>query len=808
MDMLRARYDVTIVGGGPVGCAAAAAFARQGASVLLVEASPNASRRFAGEWIHPTGFAVLRRFGLLGGDAEGLYQIGRGFAVFPEDQSAPIKLDYVGGGHAISCEHHVFVQALRKRVAAYDAVDYLENARARPIDEGRVQLTFSDRTTKELGSDLIVGADGRESEVRRFLWSDEQKTSPISRMLAAEFDEIEAPFEGYGHVFLGGPGPVLAYRIAENRIRLCIDLPAVYGNRQPPDVLWEKYAPALPESYRAPLRKALFHGQTRWAVNRFRPRAKYFGANVALIGDAVGCIHPLTATGITLGLLDAEALATSESLAQYARSREEASYVPELLAGALYELFTRDDRGAEPIRRAIYRTWRQEPRVRHLTMQLLDGEVTDRSQFARVFTRIGLRAAKDVQREQTQRLGAVARWSEWPIAALVPRRLRPAFRVSSRHGRPIVTADGEETKPAVASQPKNGSADSSWRFCEESLRAVSRTFSRPIELLQGDLKRAVACGYLLCRAVDTIEDNAELAQVERDRRYDSFLGVLLGSEHAEEFEALWKGVDGSTDAEVELCTNLHKVMSVFDALPLQMQTSIRRWVEEMTHGMRLYSHRSTASNGVHALTTYRDLERYCYFVAGTVGHMLTDLFLLDLKLKQDDRVGVALRSHAESFGIGLQLVNILKDVTDDHERGWSFIPRAMCLQHGIPPESITEPRHRELAHRVVAPIFAQAKSHLDEALDYTLSLPPEASPHRLFCLLPLWMAARTLVEAEGNDAMFVEGSDVKISRSEVEQLISNCIDGHQNDALLRETYAALWQTATTTNLTAERQGGL
>ena len=50
--------DVAVVGGGPVGCVAAPAFARRGASVCLIDAGAQ-SARLAGEWLHPTGAGIL-----------------------------------------------------------------------------------------------------------------------------------------------------------------------------------------------------------------------------------------------------------------------------------------------------------------------------------------------------------------------------------------------------------------------------------------------------------------------------------------------------------------------------------------------------------------------------------------------------------------------------------------------------------------------------------------------------------------------------------------------------------------------------
>ena len=54
----------------------------------------------------------------------------------------------------------------------------------------------------------------------------------------------------------------------------------------------------------------------------------------------------------------------------------------------------------------------------------------------------------------------------------------------------------------------------------------------------------------------------------------------------------------------------------------------------------------------------------------------------------------------------------------------------------------------------------------------------------LFCLLPLWMAVRSLVHARGNDDQFVTGRAVKISRPEVEALIADCVASVSDDRAL------------------------
>ena len=331
-----------------------------------------------------------------------------------------------------------------------------------------------------------------------------------------------------------------------------------------------------------------------------------------------------------------------------------------------------------------------------------------------------------------------------------------------------------------------------WDFCVSSLRQVSRTFSRPIEVLPDDLRKAVTCGYLLCRIVDAVEDNECFTLAERDERYHRFHGVLRGTAPASDFEQLWAGVEGSPEAEIALCSHLSRVMTIVDQVPTDMRTAVLRWVGEMALGMQIYSHRSADPDGVIAPWTSDDLQRYCYFVAGTVGHMLTELFTTEMGVDADSLVARRLSEHSESFGTGLQLVNILTDITDDLHRGWSFVPRSLCRAQGLHNRDLANPTRRGEAHRAVTPLFDLARRSLDRALEYALTVPAEHREIRLFCLLPLWLAVRTIAHAYGNDAMFITNEEVKVSRAEVEEIIARCSQHVADDRFLRADYETMW----------------
>ncbi|MDP6946823.1 MAG: squalene/phytoene synthase family protein, partial [Myxococcota bacterium] len=173
----------------------------------------------------------------------------------------------------------------------------------------------------------------------------------------------------------------------------------------------------------------------------------------------------------------------------------------------------------------------------------------------------------------------------------------------------------------------------------------------------------------------------------------------------------------------------------------------------------------------------------------TVGHMLTELFLDSLDVDEERRR--QLGANAEAFGLGLQLTNILKDITDDRERAMSFIPRDVCDAAGVPLSDLLVADRRHAAHAALKPVFGRANDALDGAFAYCLALPPEAKDVRLFCLLPRWMAVAPLEPARGNDAQFEPDQPVKIDRGTVAEVIRVCTSIAADDDALREGYMAL-----------------
>lgn len=430
---MRTRHDVAVIGAGPIGCAAAVAFAQRGATVLLLEANPRAAERFAGELIHPAGVQVLKELGLDSLDAFAESGPQHGFVVHPDDGSERIVLQYPDGMTGVTFEHGKLVRELRRKVAAMPEVDYVAPARLAKLAPAPSYVDAESGAEIGIDAKQIIAADGRRSGTRRLLGLPDGSVG-ISYMGGIVLDDVDLPVEGYGHVMNGAPGPIMLYRIGANKVRICLDVPATANAlRRDTRALYDAVAPALPPAIAKSLAVALKAKRPAWIETRFQTRTEYGRGNVALIGDAAGCTHPLTAIGISLGLMDVAALAGRTGMAEYARHQRAVSRVPEMLSNALYQVFADKRFDAVAIRQSMYDVWRTNAAERYRTMSMLAATDVRGKSFATSFFRIGLKAAKTTIGSQIRErhwrlvphtLSRFVSWSAWPIAGLLPRHRR------------------------------------------------------------------------------------------------------------------------------------------------------------------------------------------------------------------------------------------------------------------------------------------------------------------------------------------------------------------------------------------------
>jgi farnesyl-diphosphate farnesyltransferase len=313
----------------------------------------------------------------------------------------------------------------------------------------------------------------------------------------------------------------------------------------------------------------------------------------------------------------------------------------------------------------------------------------------------------------------------------------------------------------------------------KALPLVSRTFALTIPQLPIGLVDVVGNAYLLCRLADTIEDDAEMDNEIKSAFMSEFLAVIDRKADPENFASRLVPILSlqTPEAERDLVTNTDVVVRITSTFSESQRKAVIRCVTTMCRGMPEFQDHSTL-DGLPGLV---DLDRYCYFVAGIVGEMLTDLFCEhcdELAKRRDEMMTLAV-----CFGQGLQMTNILKDIWEDQQSNTCWLPRSIFTNiDGGLPQAMRD-RNTEAITEGVEELIGIAHAQLKAALKYTQLIPKSEPGIRRFCLWAIGMAVLTLKKIHGNPG-YSSGNEVKISRRAVKATVFACgIAQHSNRAL-------------------------
>ncbi len=325
--------------------------------------------------------------------------------------------------------------------------------------------------------------------------------------------------------------------------------------------------------------------------------------------------------------------------------------------------------------------------------------------------------------------------------------------------------------------------EADWAFQAHSLQRVSRTFALTIPQLGGSLEDTVGNAYLLCRIADTIEDCPTLELEEARSFYESFLAAIAGQSDGKAFgQSLADRVaESMTSDEVDLVAHTDAVLRITHSFSPEDQATLLRCVSTMSKGMEKFQE-GLFANGLDDMS---HMDDYCYHVAGVVGEMLTELFCHHSKAIAANRS--KLEPLSISFGQGLQMTNILKDIWEDKKRDICWLPREVFTRHGCDLSDMLESRGTPEFEAALDEVIGIAHGHLANALDYTLHIPRSERGTRLFCLWALFMAVHTLAAIHARPS-FSEGDEVKISRSLVRRIVGFTRLAVRQDWLLRRAF--------------------
>ena len=279
---------------------------------------------------------------------------------------------------------------------------------------------------------------------------------------------------------------------------------------------------------------------------------------------------------------------------------------------------------------------------------------------------------------------------------------------------------------------KGNSVDEAFLECEEICRRASSTFFASFSALPYQKRRAVHAVYALCRHLDDIADGDSHPIVQESQRLHKLVderNQLLQNIHQtpmnnseeehryrlmalvdakERLTRLYEGDETATQGEA-IFVAMNEVFKQFSVRLTDFETII----EGMEDDLFEVRHK-----------TWDEVRAYCYKVASAVGLVLIEIYGCD---------DAGARIHAIDMGIQLQMINILRDVSEDYRSGRIYLPINVLSEYNIEISELgntefgTNHRWKSFVQEYIEIVRRHQESaqHLFEYLDSKSQLQPQ-----------------------------------------------------------------------------------
>ena len=317
----------------------------------------------------------------------------------------------------------------------------------------------------------------------------------------------------------------------------------------------------------------------------------------------------------------------------------------------------------------------------------------------------------------------------------------------------------------------DGSGRRSGNLRTAILRSVSRSFYLSIRFLPRQLREPIALAYLLARTTDTVADTTRVPGTVRMEALKMFSDGILGKASRKMVVnqvASFVPLQENT-AERTLLDWLSDCLEWLEQIERADRDDIRAVLEKITHGQMLDLHRFNDPTKVRALETAADLDEYTYLVAGCVGEFWTRLCFRHLQnfasLIQDEMLALGRR-----YGMGLQLINVLRDAGPDLRAGRCYFPNDELVAIGLSAAQILSESDR------LQPIYKRwmdkAQDGLACGMQYSRAIRNRRV--RAATVLPALIGARTLALLRQAGASALHQT-IKVPRREVRAMILSLV---------------------------------
>ncbi|XP_026097136.1 squalene synthase-like isoform X2 [Carassius auratus] len=270
------------------------------------------------------------------------------------------------------------------------------------------------------------------------------------------------------------------------------------------------------------------------------------------------------------------------------------------------------------------------------------------------------------------------------------------------------------------------------RSCYAYLNQTSRSFAAVIQALDGELRHAVCIFYLVLRALDTVEDDMRIPLEKKV--------PLLQDFHSFLYQPEWSFAE-SREKDRQVLEDFPTISMEFRNLGLEYQEVISDICHRMGAGMAEFLEKKVSS--------MKEWDQYCHYVAGLVGIGLSRLF--SASQLEDPEVGRDTEL-ANSMGLFLQKTNIIRDYLEDQQEGRAFWPQEAWSQFTARLEDLAHPQHLSSALSCLNLLVTDALHHVPDVIAYLSRLRNQSVFN--FCAIPQVMAIATLSACYNNPQVF------------------------------------------------------